>query len=51
MYVAAAIVRWGRGEEYGVETIVMDVESQDELEEYLAKNVNTTMEPDDERPA
>lgn len=35
IYVAAGIVRWVRGEEYGVETLVMDDESQEDLDEYL----------------
>ena len=35
VYVAAGIVRWVRGEEYGVETLVIDDESRDEVEEYL----------------
>jgi len=35
VYVAAGIVRWVRGEEYGVETLVMDVESQEDVEDYL----------------
>src|SRR5215510_12107402 len=30
VYVAAGIVRWMRGEEYGVETLVIDDESQEE---------------------
>ena len=34
-YVAAGIVRWMRGEEYGVETLVIDDESREEMEEYL----------------
>jgi len=36
-YVAAAIVRRVRGEEYGVETLVMDDESRDDLEYYLVE--------------
>ena len=28
MYVVAGIVRWVRGEEYGVETLVIDDESR-----------------------
>jgi len=35
VYVAAAIVRWVRGEEYGLETLVVDDESRDEVEEYV----------------
>jgi len=34
-YVAAGIVRWVRGEEYGVETLVIDDESREDVEEYL----------------
>ena len=34
-YAAAGIVRWMRGEEYGVETLVIDDESREEMEEYL----------------
>jgi hypothetical protein len=30
--VAAGIVRWMRGEEYGVETLVMDDESREDME-------------------
>jgi hypothetical protein len=40
LYVTAAIVRWGqRGEEYGVETLVMDDESRDDLEQYICQRV------------
>jgi hypothetical protein len=40
IYVAAGIVRWMRGQlgddqEYGVETLVIDDESQEDVEEYL----------------
>ena len=35
IYVAAGIVRWARGEEYGVETLVIDDESREDVEEYL----------------
>lgn len=35
IYVAAGIVRWVRGEEYGVETLVIDDESRDGVEQYL----------------
>jgi len=42
IYVAAGIVRWVRGyeaspeaQEYGVETLVIDDESREEMEEYL----------------
>lgn len=36
IYVAAAIVHWVRGEEFGVETLVMAEESKDVLTEYLS---------------
>lgn len=40
IYVAAAIVRWvQRGEEYGVETLVMDDESREDLEQYIVQRV------------
>ena len=35
VHVATGIVRWVRGEEYGVETLKMDDESQADLDEYL----------------
>ena len=35
IYVAAGIVRWVRDEEYGAETLVIDDESQEDLDEYL----------------
>ena len=35
VYVATGIVRWVRGEEYGVETLEIDDESQADLDEYL----------------
>jgi len=43
--------RWHRamsagGEEYGVETLVVDDESRDEVEDYLDQHLNSTMEPD-----
>ena len=34
--MAAGIVRWVRGKEYGVETLVMDDESREEMEGYLS---------------
>jgi PilZ domain len=39
LYVAAGIVRWMRGEEYGIETIVMDDESREDLEQYICQRV------------
>jgi PilZ domain len=39
IYVAAAIVRWVRGEEYGVETLVMDDESREDMEQYICQRV------------
>ena len=35
IYVVAGAVRWVGGEEYGVETIVIDEDSQEDLDEYL----------------
>jgi hypothetical protein len=35
-YIAAGIVRWVRGEEYGVETLVIDDEAQEDKEDHLA---------------
>ena len=39
LYVAAGIVRWVRGEEYGVETLVIDDESQEDMEQYICQRV------------
>ena len=39
IYVAAGVVRWMRGEEYGVETLVMDDESREDLEQYICQRV------------
>ena len=39
IHVAAGIVRWVRGEEYGVETLVMDDESREDLEQYVCQRV------------
>ena len=36
-YIAAGIVRWVRGEEYGVETLVIDDESREDMEQYLGQ--------------
>jgi hypothetical protein len=43
-YVAAGIVRWVRGEEYGVETLVTDDESREDLEHYLWQRLQGSME-------
>lgn len=40
VYVAASIVRWVHGEEYGVETLVMDEESREDLDDYLGPRQN-----------
>jgi hypothetical protein len=37
--VAAGIVRWVQGEEFGIETLVMSAESQEVLHEYLAERL------------
>src|SRR5215216_3406031 len=39
IYVVAAIVRWRRDDEYGVETVVMDHESKEDLDDYLAERI------------
>jgi hypothetical protein len=39
VYVAAGIVRWVRDEEYGVETLVVDDESREDLEQYICQRV------------
>lgn len=39
-YMAAGIVRWvQRGEGYGVETLVMDDESREDMEQYIFQRV------------
>ena len=44
IYVAAGIVRCVGGEEYGVETLVIDDESQEELEDYLLQREEESTE-------
>jgi len=44
VYVAAGVVRWVRGEEYGVETLVIDDESRDDVEEYLLQGLQESGE-------
>ena len=39
LYVAAGIIRWVRGEEYGVETLVIDDESRKDMEQYICQRV------------
>jgi len=43
-YIAAGIVRWVRGEECGVETLVIDDESREEMEQYLWQRVKESFE-------
>ncbi|MBU6433769.1 MAG: PilZ domain-containing protein [Nitrospirae bacterium] len=43
-YIAAGIVRWVRGEEYGVETLVVDDESREDMEQYLWQRVQESFE-------
>jgi PilZ domain len=43
-YIAAGIVRWVRGEEYGVETLVIDDESREDMEQYLWQRVQESFE-------
>jgi len=35
IYIAAAIVQWARGDEYGVDILVIDDESCDDLAEFI----------------
>jgi hypothetical protein len=45
IYVAAGIVRWVRGEEeYGVETLVIDDESREDMEQYLSQQLQDSIE-------
>jgi hypothetical protein len=44
IYVAAGIVRWARGEEYGVETLVMDDESREDMEQYICQWVENKVD-------
>src|SRR4029077_14463014 len=39
LYVVAGIVRWVRGEEYGVERLVIDDESREDMEQYICQRV------------
>ena len=39
LYVAAGVVRWVRGEEYGVETLVMDDESREDMKQSICQSV------------
>ena len=44
IYVAVGFVRWVRGEEYGVETLVIDNESLEDMERYLRQQVKESVE-------
>jgi PilZ domain-containing protein len=44
IYVAAGIVRWVRGGEYGVETLVIDDESREDMEQYLWQRLQEFIE-------
>ena len=44
IYVAAGIVRWVRGEEHGVETLVIDDESREDMEQYLWQRLQESIE-------
>jgi PilZ domain len=39
VFVVAGIVRWVRGEEYGVETLMVDHESREELTWHIVQNI------------
>jgi hypothetical protein len=43
-YIAARIVRWVRGEECEVETLVIDAESREDVEQYLWQRVQESIE-------
>ncbi|MBU6435820.1 MAG: PilZ domain-containing protein [Nitrospirae bacterium] len=43
-YIAAGIVRWVRGEECGVETLVIDGESREDMEQYFRQRVQESIE-------
>ncbi|MDE3042086.1 MAG: PilZ domain-containing protein [Nitrospirota bacterium] len=43
-YIAAGIVRWVRGEECGVETLVIDGESRGDMEQYFRQRVQESIE-------
>jgi len=44
VYVTAGIVRWVRGEDFGVETLAIDEESQEDLDEYLCQRLAISAE-------
>lgn len=39
IFVAAGVVRWVLGEEYGVESLVVDHDSQEEVAHYIREQV------------
>ena len=39
IYVAAGVVRWVRGQEYGAEMLVIDDESREGMEQYVCQRV------------
>jgi hypothetical protein len=39
VFIVAGVVRWVRGEEYGVESLVVDRESREEMENYIRQNI------------
>ena len=39
VFVAAGVVRWARGEEFGIETLVMDDESRMDLFAYVSERI------------
>jgi hypothetical protein len=44
LYVTAGIVRWVRGEEYGVQTLVIDDESREGMEQYIWQRLQESVE-------
>lgn len=39
LYLVAGVVRWVRGEEYGIETLVMDDESREDMNQFICQQV------------
>jgi hypothetical protein len=39
IFVVAAVVRWARGQEYGLETLVVEKQTQSRLEHLIARLV------------
>lgn len=44
MFVAGAIVRWKRGDDYGLETLVVKTQTQSRLQQYVTLLVQKSVE-------